>query len=60
MNESDDGFKLSFTEDGLTAETGLTIKCFSWNWLIIYPTFHHDVDYIRFCLESNLEGFNKV
>ena len=28
--------KLSVTEDGLTAETGLTIKLLLWNWHIFY------------------------
>ena len=31
---------LSVTEDGLTAETGLTIKRFKRNWHIIHPTHH--------------------
>ena len=34
--------KLSVTEDGLTAETGLAIKGFKGNWHIIYPSSHHD------------------
>ena len=34
--------KMSDTEDGLTAETGLTINSFTCNWIIIYPTSHHD------------------
>ena len=34
--------KLSVSEDGLTAETGLTIKNFLCNWLIIYARHHHD------------------
>ena len=29
-------------EDGLTAETGLTIKILMWNEHIIYPTSQHD------------------
>ena len=29
-------------EDGLTAETGLTIKILLWNRHIIHPTSHHD------------------
>ena len=34
--------KLSVTEDGLTAETGPTIKFLLWNHHIVYPTFHHN------------------
>ena len=34
--------KFSVTEDGLTAETSLTINSFKWNWRIIYPKSHHD------------------
>ena len=30
--------KLSVTDGDLTAKTGLTMKRFTWNWLIIYPT----------------------
>ena len=33
--------KLSVTEDGLTAEPGLTIQILLWNWHIFYPKFHH-------------------
>ena len=36
---------MSVTVDGLTAETGVTIKAkqtFMWNWHIIYPISHHD------------------
>ena len=28
------------TQDGLTSETGLTIKILLWNWYIINPTPH--------------------
>ena len=35
--------KLSVNEDGLTAETGLTIKKKKqWNWHISHPKCHHD------------------
>ena len=31
--------KLSFIEDGLTADTGLKIKMLLWHWQINKPTF---------------------
>ena len=34
--------ELIVTEDDLTAETSLTIKDFTWNWLITYPTSQLD------------------
>ena len=37
--------KLSVNEDGLTVRTGLTIKSFTWNWHIIYPTSHRETFY---------------
>ena len=33
---------VSVTEDGLTAETELTIRVLLSNWHIIYPTSYHD------------------
>ena len=30
------------TEDGLTGETGLTIKSFKWTWHISCPTSHEN------------------
>ena len=43
-NVSNIPFPLNFpvTEDGLVAETGLTLSNFLWNWQIIYLTSHHD------------------
>ena len=39
--------KLSVTEDGPKAETGLTIKILLWQWHIIYPTSHYIKSVVR-------------
>ena len=41
--------KLSVAEGGLAAETGLTVKLFMWNWLIVSPTSHQIVRNLSFC-----------
>ena len=45
--------KLPVTEDGLTAETGIIIRSFTWNRCIIYPTSHHYKPPLNGRIENN-------